>query len=534
MPSRSSVSEPKSTLPAALVPLATPVYRLLWSIWLVSNVCMWMNDVAAAWMMTSLTSSPSWVALVTTAATIPVFLLGLPSGALADTMDRRQVFLATQFWVAAVGLTLSAAVFCGVVSPPLLLALTFANGVGLAMRWPVYSAIVPEIVPRSQLPAALALNGVAMNCSRIIGPLMAGVIIAMLGSAYVFAFNAMLSVLSGIVLIRWKREHVRSALGRERFFSAMRVGVQYVAQSPRIQSVLLRTGVFFFFSTALMSLLPLVARNLTGGGAGTFTLLLATMGVGAITAAMLLPRLRQTFNRDTLVLGGTVVQALATALVALVPNPYVAAPAMLICGMAWITVANTLVVSAQLALPDWVRARGISMYQMSMMSANAIGAAIWGQIASASSVRDALLAAACMAVPMMLLAHRLIVDRELIEDLTPSDAFKAPVIDSPPVGRVVITIEYLIDALHAEEFALLMRQSRRSRLRQGALEWDLLRDVSNPGRYIERIVDRDWNEHRRRFERVTVADVALRERKLAFHVADAPPVVHRFVSCVQE
>ena len=510
-------------------PLSVPVFRMLWLTWVAANTCMWMNDVAAAWLMTTLTTSPVLVALVQSASTLPVFLLGLPSGALADILDRRRYFMATQFWVAAVAVVLAFAIVSGGMTAPLLLALTFANGIGLAMRWPVFAAIVPELVSRPQLPAALALNGVAMNASRIVGPLLAGAIIASAGSAWVFVLNAVLSVLSGLVIMRWKREHIPSPLGRERLPSAMRVGVQFVRQSPRMRAVLWRISVFFLHATALMALLPLVAKGLEGGGAGTFTLLLASMGAGAIVAALFLPRLRQAMPRDALVLRGTLVQAAATGVMAWAPNVYVAVPAMVLAGMAWITTANTLSVSAQLALPNWVRARGMSIYQMSIMGATAAGAALWGQVASLTDVQTSLGLAAVSGGIVMAVVQRLVADRAIEEDLSPSSAFKAPTAPTPPeAGRVVVTIEYFIHPARANEFRAVMQESRRSRLRQGALHWQLLHDISNPTRYVERIEDESWTEHLRRFDRVTASDVALRERKLAFHTGDAPPKVTRW------
>ncbi|RJF95795.1 MFS transporter [Noviherbaspirillum saxi] len=526
-------SQPPRSGPESLspfLPLKRPVFRMLWSVWLTANIAMWMNDVASAWMMTSMTASPIWVALVQTASTLPVFLLGLPSGAFADILDRRRYFILTQFWVAAVAIILSVAVLADLMTPWLLLALTFANGIGLAMRWPVFAAIVPDLVPRPELPAALALNGIAMNASRIVGPLIAGAIIASAGSAYVFILNALMSLICGFVIMRWRYERVPSTLERERLISAMRVGIQFVRQSSRLKAVLLRIFLFFFHSTALLALLPLVARGLQGGDAGTFTVLLASMGSGAIVAAMFLPRLRRLMSRDALVVRGATLQSASTLVVAFAPNVYVAVAAMFFAGMAWITTANSLSVSAQLGLPDWVRARGMSMYQMAIMGASATGAAVWGQVATLQTVQISLAIAAVTGTVAMLAAERFAVDRDIEEDLTPSRQLKAPVLDLPiQKSNVVVTIEYVIDPRHATEFQQLMQESRRSRLRQGALKWDLLHDIAQPGRYIEQIVDESWTEHLRRFDRVTASDVALRERKLAFHIGDAAPLVTRYM-----
>ena len=535
MPVLSTEAEPKPSRTkhadddlSPLAPFHKPVFRMLWTTWLMANVCMWMSDVAAAWMMTSLTTTPLWIALVQTAASLPVFLLGIPSGALADILDRKRYFLMTQIWIAVVASLLSITVFLGWISPPLLLALVFANGIGLAMRWPVFSAIVPELVPRPQLPAALALNGVSMNASRIIGPLVAGALIASVGSAWVFLLNAVLSLAAAVIITRWKREHIPHHLGREKLTSAMRIGIQYVAQSHHLKGVLVRISIFFFTSTALVALMPLIARNLHGGGAGTFTLMLASMGAGAIVSTAFLPQLRRALSRDALALSGAAVQSLAMLVMAFTSNSGVAVLAMLFAGAAWITTANTLSVSAQMGLPDWVRARGMSMYQMAIMGSSAAGAAVWGQVATVADVQMSLIVAACTGLLAMALANRFMPGQGMVEDLTPSTVFKIPQADEPPKhGHVMIMIEYRIAPERAAEFRALMLEGRRSRLSHGALSWELLHDINEPSRFVEMIVDESWNDHLRRFDRVTTADVALRDRKLAFHIGESPPVVTR-------
>ena len=531
-------SSPHSRSPSASKPASTwaPLvesrgFRMIWGITLVANICMWMNDVAAAWMMTSLTTSPVLVALVQTASTLPVFLLGLPSGALADILDRRRYVIATQCMVTVVAILLCVTVSMGWMTAPLLLALTFANGIGTAMRWPVFSALLPEMVTKAHLPAAMALNGVAMNASRIVGPLVAGAIIASLGSAWVFVLNAVLSILSVIVLVRWKRQPAANPLGRERLPSAMRVGLQFIKESPRMRSVIARTVAFFFMSTAIMALLPLTAQRFDGhgvGGAGTFTILLASMGTGAIIGAMLLPRIRQAFPNEKLVVVGTGVMALTTVGVALAPHVLLAIACMMVAGTSLICTANTLGVKAQMALPNWVRARGMAAYQMSIMGGTAIGAALWGKVASLTSVPVSLICAAITGVVSMLLVLRFVVDRQVLEDLSPSKALKPPTHHQPESGRVIVQIEYRINPAKAKRFMTLMQESRRSRLRQGAVGWSLLHSMEQPERYVEQIIDESWTEHLRRFERVTAADISLRELKLAFHVADQPPLVRRY------
>lgn len=518
---------------AAFAPLADPVFRTLWVVWFTANVCMSMNDVAAAWLMTSLTTSPVMVALVQTAATLPVFLLGLPSGALADILDRRRYFVVTQFWVAATALLLCLAIVSDAINPTLLLLLVFANGIGLAMRWPVYSAIVPGLVPRVQLPAALALNGLAMNASRIAGPVLAGALIAGAGTAWVFVVNAVLSVMAGFLILRWKTVEETSALPGERFLGAMRVGVQYVRQSAAMRAVLVRVMNFFGQSTALIALLPLVARGMHGGSAGTYTLLFASLGFGAILSVFMLPHMRHRRTRDELIRDGSILQAAAMIAAGFAPNVYVAVPVMVVAGIAWLTVANSISIAAQLALPNWVRARGMSTFQVALMGGAGAGAALWGQVAALTDVRTSLAVAAVTGVVVLWLTRGYKVEGGAEEDLTPSQSWKAPVTAlpvEPDAGPVMTTIEYRIDPARADEFRAVMQESRRSRLRQGALSWELFRDTNDPGRYLEYFVDESWVEHLRRFDRVTAADVALRARRLAFHLGEQPPVVTRYIA----
>ena len=518
---------------SALAPLRHAMFRTLWIVWLVANTCMWMNDVAAAWLMTSLTSSPVMVALVQSASTLPVFLLGLPSGALADIVDRRRYLMFTQVWVAVVAVLICAAMLTDTLNAPLLLFLTLANGVGLAMRWPVYSALIPELVPRGELPQALALNGVGMNVSRIIGPAVAGALIAGAGPPYVFVLNAALSIATTLALLRWKREQKVSALPSERMLGAMRVGVQHVRQSPHLKAVLLRVALFFLNSTALVALLPLVARQMRDGGAGTFTVLLASMGLGAIVTALWLPRIRSRMTRDELVRNGTVVQAAAMLAMAYAPNLYAAVPAMLVAGAAWIATANSLTVGAQMLLPDWVRARGMSIYQMALMGGTAVGAALWGQVASLSSVRTSLVLASVAALVALVAMRRMHVGGRAEEDLTPARLWTAPELAipvEPDQGPVLVTVEYRIDPERKREFVEAMRESRRVWLSNGLLAWELFDDISDPGCFIEHLIDESWAEYVRRNERVSASYMLLRERKLGFHIGDEPPVIRRFVA----
>ncbi|MEO8137884.1 MAG: MFS transporter, partial [Betaproteobacteria bacterium] len=352
-------------------PLRHRSFRTLWGSWLAACLCMWMNDVGAAWLMTSLTHSPVMVALVQSAATLPIFLAGLPSGALADIVDRRRLLIFTQVWAFVVALALFVTAMTGTLGPNLLLLLVFANGIVLAARWPVFSALIPELVPARELAAASALSGIANNGSRIAGPLLAGLLLAVAGTAEVFALNAVLSIVSAAVLLRWSYTRKPSRLPGERIAGAIRVGIQHVRQSARMRHLLVRTASFFVHSIALIALLPLVAQRLGDGSAGTFTLLIASMGTGAVTAATMMTVANRRLSYAQRYTTGTLLFAAASVAVALAPSLWLAMFALFAAGVAFMFAANTLMVAATMALPDWVRARGLSIYQMVMMGSSA-------------------------------------------------------------------------------------------------------------------------------------------------------------------
>jgi MFS family permease len=523
---------PENPAGGALEPLRNPVFRMLWLAWLAANISLWMHDVAAAWLMTTLTQDPALVALVATAGTLPMFLLGLPSGALADIVDRRRYFAGTQLWAAMIALLLVALSVAGALSAPALLLLTFLNGITMAMRWPVFAAIVPSVVPRAQLSSALALNGAAMNVPRIVGPAIAGALIASAGSAVVFGLNAVISVLSFAMILRWKSARKESALPGERFVGAMRVGLQYLRQSPRLQVTMLRIALFMLQVSGLMSLLPLLAKQMPGGGAGTFSALLAATGVGAVGMVVFMGRLRAHLGRDRAVITGSLLHALSAAGAAWAPNLWLALPCLVLSGACVILTANTITVAAQLTLPDWVRARGMAVYQMALMGGAAAGAAAWGHVAAGIDVRPTVLGSAAFGVLAVLFTYRLSIDR-----VNPDDQRPAPVATPPEPaisieaddGPVMVTVEYQIDPTRAIEFAEVMQLTRRARLRQGALSWGLFRDAMVPGRYVEYFVDESWLEHQRRLERFTAGDAGLRELRLSFHIGEQPPAVRRLV-----
>jgi MFS family permease len=503
---------------------------MLWLAWLAANICLWMNDVAAAWKMTTLTTTPIWVASVQSASLMPMLLLGLPSGALADILNRKALLLFSQVWVAIASALLCAAIFLDLMTPPLLLLLALFNGIAVALRWPVFAAIVADLVPRPQLPAALALNAMSMNLSRIVGPLVAGMLIATAGTAWVFLLNAVMSVLAAVTISRWRPAKKDTQQAPEQLGRAIRVGWQFMRQSRQLQGVLLRVTIFFFNGTALMAMLPLMARRFEAGGAGTFTLLVACQGSGALASVFIVSALRERMTRGRLVLLSSLVVAACMLLMVAFPILAVAVPVMFICGAGWLLTANTLSLSAQLGLPDWVRARGMSMQQMCLFGGNALGAGFWGIVATWTSVPVGVALAASSLVICMVAVARWAPDIDAVMDLTPREDGRTPQAVMPPAtGRILVTVEYRVDPARAADFSKLMRdESRASRLRLGAASWRLVQDINDAGRFLEHIVDTSWEDHLRRYRRMSVADTELHKRRIAFLLPDECVRVTRY------
>lgn len=521
-----------------LSPLKLSVFRSMWSVWFVANICMWMNDVAAAWTMTSLTTSATLIALVQTASSLPVLLLGIPSGALADIINRKNYFVFAQIWLATNATALMLFMAFDALNPYLLLLLTFTNGIGLAMRWPIFAAIVPEIVPRDTLPSALALNAIAMNTSRIIGPLTAGAIIAAAGTKYVFALNMILSLVTTIMVMRWKYQNYVSALPGERFVGAMRVGMQYAWQSNRMRIIIARGFLFFFQSTGLIALLPVVAKDHFQGDADVFTLLLACLGLGAIIAGTQLPRVRKRIKSSNLITYALITLTISSTGVVIAPDLWMASVLMMICGAAWISVANSLTLSAQMSLPGWVRARGMSIYQMGLMGGSALGAATWGKLATEFGVVGSIVMSSIFGFLVLFFIRKHRIDKHPLEDFTPVCPLERPHptadIDMD-AGPVMISIEYQILPEKAEEFTKIMAKSRKSRLRQGALSWSLFHDAEHIGKFVEYYVFNTWADYLRRFDRFTAEDLKMQEERHHFHIeAHAPKITRRVSAAIKD
>jgi MFS family permease len=524
--------KPSPSTTSPWTPFHHAVFRALWLATLVSNIGTFMQSVGAAWLMTSLSTSPAMVALVQAASIFPMFLLSLPAGALADIIDRRRLLLATQAWMMVAAALLATLTLLGAASPWMLLGFTFLLGLGAAMNAPAWQAIVPELVPRTELTQAISLNSAGFNLSRAVGPALGGAIVAAAGAGFTFILNAISFLGVMIVLYRWQRPATDTALPAERMVAGIRSGLRYVRHSRGLQAVLWRTGIFILFSSSLWALLPLLVRYDIGGSSADYGILLGCFGAGAVAGAGLLPWMQRHLPIEALLAGMTLVGAAMIAVTALVPHMAFLVAAMVLSGAAWLIIISLFNVAIQIAVPAWVRARVLAVYMLVFAGGFSVGSAIWGAVATHQGLQAALLYSAGGLGLGLLAAIRHPVRIHEESDLTPSLHWPEPHLilePRPEHGPVLVTLEYLIDPQDKDQFSQVMRALSVIRRRDGAIRWGLFQDTANPGRFLETFIVETWLEHRRQHERMTMADRSIEEQAFSFHVGIERPVVQHLI-----
>jgi MFS family permease len=517
---------------SALAPFAHRSFAVLWTATVLSNIGGWMQSAAAAWMMTELTHDPLSIALVQAASTFPMFLFALPAGALADILDRRRLLIVVQTVGIAVVTLFAVAVSCNAITADALLAFVFVSGVVAVVTAPAWQAIVPLLVPRNILSTAVSANSMGFNISRSIGPALAGLSIASLGMASPFWINAGSTVAVIAALVWWRNKApAASDLPAEDFLSAMRVGLRHARFNKNLHAALVHSAAFFPVASVFMALLPLVARDQVGGDPELYGLLLGAIGLGAVAAAIVLPSVKRGTGADNLVLGATLLTALALALFAAAHTAWLAAVACVLAGGSWIAVIASVNVAAQLAIPDWVRGRGLAAFAAAQFAGITAGSVLWGQLARMLALPMVHLAAAIVLLATLPFVYRWKLRAEAKADFTPSMHWPTPVLvghDDRERGPVVVCVEYVTDPNVREVFLAAIKELSNERLRDGAYDWRLVEDAAKPGTYVEMFRLDSWLEHLRQHRRVTNADRTLQE---AVRVAGmkAEPRVRHFI-----
>jgi MFS family permease len=515
----------------AWAPLRHPVFRALWIAQTVSNVGTWMQTVGAQWLIVSLGGTALTVSLVQTATTLPTFLIGLPAGALGDILDRRKLMLASQFFMLVCATVLGVLTLMDRISIATVLGLTFGIGLGSALLRPSWQAVQPELVERDEIPQAAALNGVSMNMARAVGPAIGGVVVAVTSAGAVFIANAVSFLGVMAVLLRWKRPPQESALGAEHVTHAIRVGTRYVRHSPRLRSVLTRTLSFCLFSSALWALLPVIAHARLGLGSGGYGVLLGAVGIGAVGGAFVLAAARARWSADHVVAAATIAFAGVALVLAWSHSVALDAAALVIGGLSWIAVLSSLNAAAQVALPAWVRARGMATYLLVFQGGQAAGSLVWGTLATHTSTAIALsVVAGGMTLGLAISSRRHKLATPVIPDMTPVSPWAEPEVslETEPARPVLVTLEYRVPPENHEPFRDAMQRLGRSRRRTGAERWSLYQDVTDPNRFVENYLVDSWEEHmRQHYERQTAQDVKIQQSALELtEDGKSPPAQH--------
>lgn len=519
---------------SAFSPFKHRVFTVLWTATLISNIGTWMFNVTSGWVMTELSPSPLMVSMVQAATALPIFLFALPAGALGDLFDRRKLLLWTQFLLAVTLFLFAGLLWKDGVNAWVLLLFTFITGVGSAFATPAWQAIVQRLVPRDTLAPAIALNGVSINIARAIGPALGGFILAAAGAVATVLLDAV-SYLAVVTALVWWRAAVTQAdmLPRERLSGAMRAGVRFALHSMPLRHTLFRALAFFICASAYWALLPLVAKEILQGGPNLYGILLTALGIGAVAGAFLLPVMKKQVSADKIMMLATAGTALCSLMFAYGEHTGIGIAAGLISGVSWIIAVASLNISAQMALPDWVRARGLAIFQMVLFGAMTAGSLGWGQVAGVIGLPLALAMSGLLALFLIPVTAQFKLNMGEYHDYTPSGHWAEPVpttFVSHDHGPVLVLLEYRIDDTDRDVFYSLMRELGIIRRRDGAIQWGFFEDVEDHGRFIEMFTVESWLAHLRQHARVSAADKILQDKIAALHRGATPPRVTHAVT----
>jgi MFS family permease len=510
-------------------PFRHTIFSVLWAATVLSNVGSWMQNAAAGWLMTNLSPQPFEVALVQAATTLPMFLFSLPAGALADIIDRRRLLITVQIAAVAIAALFAIFVWLNWVTPNWLLTFMFLSGIATVLAMPAWQAIVPQLVPKEDLRSAVALNGVGLNISRAVGPALAGLAIGALGMAAPYWINA-LSTFAVIGALIWWRppQPIAQSLPAERFVSAIRSGLRYARYNPDLRATLIRAAGFFPLASVYWALLPLLVRAQIAGGPEIYGILLGAIGTGAVCGAFALPAVAR-LGADRVVAGATLGTALALALFAFAREPATALIACFLAGICWVAAIATLNVSAQFALPGWVRGRGMAMFATMQFAGLAVGSIVWGQAAQGIGLPAVHIIAAIALIASVPLLRRWRLQTAAGIDLAPSMHWPAPLLShdiEPDRGPVLVTVEYSVAAADRAAFLAEMAKLASERRRDGAYDWGIYEDAAKAGVFVETFHVDSWLEHMRQHQRITNADRVLQDAVHSFHAEGTPAVRH--------
>jgi MFS family permease len=518
-------------LPSALTPLRHPLFRMLWSANVVVSLGVWMQNTGAGWLMTTLTPDALTVSMVQAATILPIFLLALPAGAIADIVDRRLFILGTQCWMLLAATVLALLTYFGHTNATALLALTFAIGIGTAMNSPAWGSVMAEAVPRQDLVQAIALNGVGFNLARAVGPAIAGFLLLAGGPSLTFALNALSYLAVITALLTWHRRHRTASLPREHLLSAMRVGVRFVRYTPVMRAAMLRTAAFFGPASAPWAMLPLVVHEQLHMGAGTYGALLGLMGIGGVTSGLVLPQIRARLSRGNTVLFSMACTSSGMALLAVSNHWALSAVAMLIFGVGWVASSSVIQGAAQLSAPPWVRSRALAIYQLASNGSMVLGTFVWGWLATQIHLGTVMLIAAGTCFTLCVLVRNFDLDAEPAARPAAAPAPLAPEAVAPELvsvvqearSRVLESQHYRIDPAQQEAFLAIMLEVRDVRGRAGAVGWQLYEDVAHPEGWIEIWTVENWTDHLREAMRSSEADRAILARAMALNKGEPIP-----------